>query len=124
MILTLFALALLTSDPVDPFVGRWSQGAADVEGYDTIRTEEPSCDADEAAVIERLGPNRLRRISPGGTVEVFVRKEGARHVWSLTEGGPGFEARFVSPDSFQLAQQSGQDPDWGQSRQHWRCPAD
>lgn len=123
MILTLVALALFASDPVDPFVGRWSQGAAEVEGFETIRVQEPSCGDESAAVIERLAADRLRRISAAGQVEVFVRREGDIYIWSMSENGPGFRVRFVSDASFQVAQGSGDDPDWGRSRQHWRCPS-
>ncbi len=109
-------------DPADRFIGRWSQGAADVEGYDTIRPIEPSCAVDEAVTIERIGPAQLRRISPGGVSEVFVRGEGDAYVWSMREGDEGYQVRFGADGSFKMAGGIGPDPDWSRAWQHWPCP--
>lgn len=113
--------AVSADDPVARFVGLWAVGPADVEGFDTIRPEQPACEGRSAVTIEAMAPDVLRRHSRGRTTDFNVRVTGDGYIWTLGDDAEGYRIRFTPEGAFQLASQTGPEPDWSRAHQHWPC---
>ncbi|MGA0545724.1 hypothetical protein ACO2Q1_10650 [Brevundimonas sp. VNH65] len=116
-------IAATSSDPTAAFIGRWAVGPAEIEGYDTIIPDPPRCEGRSLVVIEAAGPGRIRRISRGREVEMYVRADGQDAIFSLTPNTDGYRVRHIRDGGFQMASAVGDAPDWGRSLQHNPCPA-
>lgn len=117
------AIAATSSDPTAAFIGRWAVGPAEIEGYDTIIPDPPRCEGRSLVVIEAAGTGKIRRISRGQAVEMYVRAVGEDAIFSLAPDTAGYRVRRIRNGGFQMASAVGDAPDWGRSLQHNRCPA-